>query len=69
VAAGKMDRDQTENEARRDYDCLYGHLVGLATDTAGKAYLMRCLERLYEWALVGVAAEKISKPACGQDAV
>ena len=40
-----------EETLRRDYDTLYGHLIGLNTDTAGKAVLIRCLDRLYESAL------------------
>lgn len=43
-----MDRDQGQSETRRNYDILYGHLIGLETDTAAKSVLLRALEYLYE---------------------
>ena len=39
---------EEDRECRSAYDTLRGHLMGLAIDTAAKAYLLRHLDVLYE---------------------
>ncbi len=59
------EKDLKRETYTSDYDTLYGHLVSLQCDTAGKAVLMRHLERLYEAALESIDAASARGEATG----